>query len=144
MAKVSKKIFVDSSTFIAFIDRASDNHYKAIEGFQKLAQEGFQVFTSNLVLSETYDKLRTDLGGSTAQEFLQTLFVSEIGILESSRSDLQSALKLLAYYGNRDIGVSEALNAIVMSKRAIPQVYSFSYWNNLLGTSAYLFTEPQE
>jgi predicted nucleic acid-binding protein len=136
MANLSKKIFVDSSAFIAFIDRASKHHYQAIDTFQKLAYEQCHLFSSNLILYDTHDRLLSEFGGATAKEFLSTILESNIKILQTTKGDTPSALKLLNFYSDREIKIIDFINAILMNKNGINQIFTFNYWSNLIGSTA--------
>lgn len=137
----SKKIFVDSSTLIAFIDRASENHYRAIDAFQRLAYSEYHLYTSNLVIVDTYDQIQSSLGSATAKEFLSTIIQSKIDILYPAKSEIQAALKLVNFYTGRDLKLIDVINAVIMNKIGIVQIFTFNYWSNLLGSTAFSLSQ---
>ncbi len=136
MAAASKKIFIDSSILIAFIDRGSAKHAVASKAVQDLASIGYRLYTSAQVVADTYDLLSSDVGTTVALEFLQTMLQTGIEILFPQKADLITAYRILSVNRDRQIPLSEALNATLMQKRGIVQILTFTYWNKLFGTYA--------
>ena len=136
MAAAIKKIFIDTSILIAFIDRGAPKHLKASKSMEDLARLGYRLYTSTQVVTDSYDLLSREVGNIVALEFLQTVLQSGIEILFPQRADIITANRILAANRDRQIPLSEALNASMMQKRGIIHILTFSYWNNLFGTSA--------
>jgi len=130
----SKKLFIDSSIFIAFIDRADANHQKATKALENLSLRGFQLYTSLHTVTDTYALLTRELGLSLALEFLQSSLQSDIEILFPQKADLITANRILKINRERQISLREVLNATLMQKRGIGQILTFTYWYNLFGT----------
>lgn len=134
MAIQSKKIFIDSSILISFIDRADSNHRKAVLSFERLAQLGYQLYTSYQNIAETYAALSREMGQSMALDFLQTSLQSDMEILFPQKADIITVHRMLRSNRDRQITLREAMNATLMQKKGIMQILSFSYWHNLFGT----------
>lgn len=134
MAIQSRKIFIDSSVLVAFIDRADPNHRKAVQSMENLARLGYQLYTSYQNVVETYVALSREIGQSVALDFLQASLQSDIEILLPQKSDLITIYRMLRSNRDRQIALREAMNANLMQKRGIMQILSFSYWHNLFGT----------
>lgn len=130
----SKKIFIDSSVLISFIDRADPNHQKAAQAMDSLARSGHQLFTSYQNVAETYIVLVREVGLSVALEFLLASLQSDMEILFPQKADLITAHRMLQANRDRQISLREALNATLMDRRGIIQIYTFAYWHNLFGT----------
>lgn len=130
----SRKIFIDSSVFISFIDRAEANHTKAIKSMETLAQSGFHLYTSSLVISEVYATLSREVGVSVALDFLQAGLQSDIEIIFPQKADLITANRMLRSNRERQLTLREVLNATLMQRRGITQILTFHYWHNLFGT----------
>lgn len=135
MAVVSHKLFLNSCTFYAFIDRADINHSKTVKTVENLGKMNYHLFTSSLNVSETYTALAREVGSSIALEFLETILQSDIEILYPQKADYSTALKVLNANRNRQLNLKEVLNATLMQKRGISQILTFTYWHNLFGTS---------
>lgn len=139
MANESHKVFIDSSTFIAFTDRADVNHAKALRAMENMARLNYFVYTSGNNIQETYNALSRELGVSIGLEFLKASLESDMEILYLQKGDLASAYKLVASNTERQVGLREALNATLMQRHGIPRVVTFLYWHNFFGTSTLNF-----
>lgn len=134
MTTQSRKIFIDSSILIAFIDRGSPNHLIASKAIEDLARIGYRLYTSSSVVTDSYILLSRDFGATVALEFLQTMTQSNIEILFSQKADLITAHRILRVNRERQIPLSEALNATLMQKRGVFKILTFTRWHNLFGT----------
>lgn len=134
MAIKSNKIFIDSSVFFSFIDRADDNHSKSVKAFESLAHGNYHLFTSSTTVVDTYSALAHEVGFSVALEFLEVILQSEIEILFPQRSDFVSAFKVLKGSRERQLSLKEVVNAALMQKREITFILTSTYWHNLFGT----------
>lgn len=135
MATSSKKIFIESSLLLAFIDRANLNYAKAVEMFEYLGRQKYQVYTSSIVLLQTFNAIERDLGGTLAKEFLQAMIEGNIQILHSSEPDLVAAFRYLRANPGRQISLSSIINASLMQKHGINSILTFDFWPNIMGTT---------
>ena len=131
MAIQSRKIFVDSSVLLAFIDRVDSNHTKAAQAMDSLARMGYQVYTSYQNIFDTYTTLAREIGISVALDFLQAALQSEMEILFPQKADLMTAYRMIRTNRDRQLTLREVLNAALMQKKGIVQVLTFTYWHNL-------------
>ncbi len=141
MATTSRKIFIDSSIFIAFIDRGNPDHLRASKAMGDLARIGYHLYTSLSVVTDSYAILSGEVGTAIALEFLQTMLQSGIEILFPQKIDLITAHRILRVNRDRQIPLSEALNATLMQKRGVVQILTLTHWNNLFGTLASNLTQ---
>lgn len=134
MALQSKKIFIDSSVLIGFIDRADANHAKSVKAMENLARLGLQLYTSSLNINEIYAVLSRETGTSVALDFLQAILQSDIELLFPQKADLITAHRMLRSNRERQLTLREVLNATLMQRRGIMQILTFTYWHNLFGS----------
>lgn len=134
MRSTGRKIFVDTSILIAFIDRGEHNHLKASKAIEDMASLGCRLYTSQQVVTDSYTLLSRDVGITVALEFLQIMLQSGIEILFPQKTDLITAHRILKVKREEQISLSEAVNAALMQRKGIVQILSFSHWNNLFGT----------
>ncbi|MDO8619452.1 MAG: PIN domain-containing protein [Candidatus Daviesbacteria bacterium] len=134
MTTQSRKIFIDSSILIAFIDRGNSNHLKSSKAMEDLASIGYRLYTSSQVVTDSYTLLSNEVGTTVALEFLQTMLQSSIEILFPQKADFITAHRILRVNRDRQIPLTEALNATLMQKRGIVQILTFTHWHNLFGT----------
>lgn len=136
MVVQSRKIFIDSTVLVSFIDRADPNHIIGVHAIETIARLGFQAFTSIQNISDTYSTLTRKVGISVALDFLQAILQSDIEIIFPQKADLVTANRILRANRDRQISLRDALNACLMQKAGIVQVLTFNYWHNLYGTYA--------
>lgn len=134
MSLTSKKIFIESSLFLAFIDRANLNHVKAVGIFEFLGKQKFQVFTSNTVVLQTFNAIERDLGSTLANDFLQAMIETDIQILHPGESDLMAAFRYLRANTGRQNSLSSIINANLMQKNGVNSILTFDFWPNIMGT----------
>lgn len=134
MAIPSRKLFVDTSVLIAFIDRGDANHEKAAKAMEGLAKLEYQLYTSLQCVQDTYAVVDKEVGTSIALELLQSALQSDMEILFPQKVDLITSYRIVRGNIGRQVTLKEALNATLMQKRGISQILTFSYWHNLLGT----------
>ena len=132
---MAHKLFVDTSIFLAFIDRAHPNHLRANHLLENIASaKNYQLFTSLTNITETATVLTYDMGISLALDFVSTLLESDVEIVYPSRADLVTAHKIMKSNRDRAITPKEALNATLMQRRDVTYTLTFGSWNNLFGT----------
>lgn len=135
MALQSRKIFIDSSVLVPFIDRGDANHHKAVAAIENLARLSYQLYTSAQNINEVYATIAREIGVSVALDFLRSSLQSEMEILFPQKFDLITAHRMLRSNRDRQITLREALNVTLMQKRGIIQILTFTYWHNLMGTT---------
>lgn len=133
MESKPKKIFIDSSVLISYIDRGSTDHLRASKVIEDMAAMRCKLYSSTIEISETYDQLVPQVGITVALEFLQVILQSGIEILFSQKSDIITAYRILKTNRNEKLSFSEALNAALMQKKGIDQVLTFGAWDPLFG-----------
>lgn len=133
MVTSSKKIFIEASVFLSFIDRASSNHAKAGQLLEFLGKNKYQVFTSGMVVAQTFNALEQDLGKTLARDFLQAMLESNIQIVYTSESDLLAGFKYLKANPGRQISLSSIINANLIQRHGINSVLTFDFWPNVMG-----------
>ncbi len=134
MAVQSRKIFVDSSIFISFIDRADSNHSRGVKIMESLAKAGSQLYTSSLAVNEVYSALSREAGMSVALDFLQAIIQSDIEVIYPQKADYIASHRMLRANKERQLTLREVLSATIMQRREVTQILTFNYWHNLFGS----------
>lgn len=137
MDKGSKKLFIDTSSFISFIDRADFNHQRTTEQFEILAKQKFHLFTSIQVVINTYNRIEKAISPTVALDFLQAILESNIQILYPTKLELTAIFRFYKSTHNYNATFSEMLISILMNKNNISKILSYDSWNNLLGTQKF-------
>ncbi len=137
MANQSKKVFIESDIFYAFVNRAHQRHPEASAYFRYFAQEKFQVFTSYPVIRGAYDQIYQKISPSLAKDFIRGVSLSSINIFYPTESDLKAALKALINFRNTELTLEQAQTAVLANRNTIPQICTFEYLHPLFGQSAF-------
>jgi predicted nucleic acid-binding protein len=133
MALISKKVFVESSVFCAFIDRAHPKHEQAAAYFRFFAEQEYMLFTDHNSLIDAYLAIYKDVSPSLAKDFLRTLSLSNVNVLFPEEQDSKAALKALVTYQSTDLTFPKAISAVLSQKRGITQICTFDYLHPLYG-----------
>jgi predicted nucleic acid-binding protein len=64
-----KRVFLDTSAFVALADRDDQFHHAAVEKLAQLRRERLAQVTTNYILAETYTRLRRLLGLPATLQF---------------------------------------------------------------------------
>lgn len=129
----SKKVFITTDGFICFIDRAKPKHLHAGAYFRYFAQQNLQLYTTDVVINESYSALANTISPSIARDFIRALQISSINIIYPEEPDIKKSMRLIAESQSAELTLGDALTAIICDKRSIPQVYTFSYFPSLFG-----------
>ena len=137
MAIQSKKVYLAPSSLYAFIDRAHEKHDQASAYFRFFSQEEYLLYMDAVNLNETYDIIYKKMSPGLAKDFLRILALSDVNILSPEESDLKATFKTISNYNSLDLTFSEALMAVIASKRNIIQICTFNYLHPLYGLNTF-------
>lgn len=137
MAIVSKKVFIESDIFYAFVNRAHSRYPQAGAYFRYFAQERFQIFTSYSVTEETYREIYDKISPSLARDFARGISLSAVNILYPTQSDLKAAIKTLVNYQSTELTLRESQTAVLANRNYISQICTFNYLHPLYGITAF-------
>ena len=123
-------IFVDTSAFIAFLDRSDTHHAR----FRRLFSEPPGIFTTTLVIAEghawflrRYDRFRA-LQFLAMIEDLNPLKVTPVGSAEQA-----GATRLLRKFSDQDLTLTDAVGLHVMEERRVGTCWSTDFHLGLTG-----------
>lgn len=133
----SKKVFLASSVFLAFIDRAHPNHHQAHAFFRYFALEQYVLYTDILTIYEAHAKIYATISPSLSRDFLHTIFFSNINILYPQEVEMKAALKILLSYPSVDLTLEKALMATLANRKEISHICTFDPLHNLFGLTAF-------
>lgn len=134
MALQSRKVFVDSSILLPFVDRGDVNHQRSVKSIENLARLHYQLYISYPNIAEIYATLAGEVGISVALDFLQASLQSDMEIIFPTKADLIAAHRMIRSNKDRQLTLREAINATLMQRKGIIQILTFTYWHNLFGT----------
>ncbi|MBI5044655.1 MAG: PIN domain-containing protein [Candidatus Levybacteria bacterium] len=137
MAILSKKVYLDSSVFVAFIDRAHIKYDQATAYFRYFALEEYQLFSDPYTLIDAYNRLYNDISPSLAKDFMRVMALSNITMVYPEESDVKNALKAIVNFKTTDLTYPKALLSVLANRRGVPQICSFDYMPALFGLSMF-------
>ena len=122
--------YVDTSAFIAFVDR-SDTHHAL---FRRLFSEPTWIITTTLVIAEghawflrRYDRFRA-LQFLALIEDLEPLKVAQVG-----QGEQAGATRLLRRFSDQDLTLTDAVGLHVMQERSVGTCWSTDFHLGLMG-----------
>ncbi len=122
-----RRVFVDTSAYLALLDRADSYHTEALAILQWLANRRFRQFTTNTLISETHALLLSSLGSARARKFLQDIAESNTVIVRTSFRDEEHAKSILFKYTDKDFSLADAISFAVMERLQISSAFTFDH-----------------
>ncbi len=137
MPTQSKKVYLAPSSLYAFIDRAHEKHQQSTAYFRYFSEEEYLLYIDSLNLSHTYDIIYKKMSPSLAKDFLRIISLSDINILSPEDNEIKATFKTISNYNSIDLTFSEAVMAVVASKRNINTICTFDYLHPLFGLNMF-------
>jgi len=134
---ISKKVYISSSGFYAFINRAHTKYEQASAYFRYFALEKYSLFTDIYSILEVYNQIYKEISPSLAKDFLRIVTISDINIIYPEERDIKSALKTLINFQSTELNFSQALRAVLANRRGIGQIHTFDYLHPLFGQNVF-------
>src|SRR5919108_1090435 len=78
-----RRVFVDSSAYLALLDTDDEHHKEAIDTVQELAESRYRQFTTNVLLIESHALILSVLGRAQAAEFLKDMEESNTVVIRA-------------------------------------------------------------
>ncbi len=117
-----RTIFVDTSAFYALLDQTDQWHERADAGFRALGASPRPLYTSNLVVAETYGLIQRSLGAPVATRWLASL---DINFVFPTEEDHRAALQLLSQHQGLGFSYVDASSFVIMEKTDIGTAFAF-------------------
>jgi uncharacterized protein len=123
---VLEDIFVDTSAWIALVDKDDSHHKEAASSYPSLLKNHRNLITSNFVIAETYIIILNELGHKLAIDFLEKLKASPRVLKIYSNEDIEAeAEPILAKYSDQDFSYTDAVSFVIMKRQKIRKAFSF-------------------
>lgn len=124
------RVFVDTSAWYAYFDKADISHQKAVKFF-RLKHE---LVTSNIVIHETIALCTRRLTFSVAKKIGQFLFNSGlVSIITSTLTDEKKAWQFFIRQKSAKASFVDVNNKIIMQKMYMKHIFAFDDDFNKLG-----------
>lgn len=123
---VLEDIFVDTSAWIALVDKDDSHHKEAASSYPSLLKNHRNLITSNFVITETYIIILNELGHKLAIDFLEKLKASPRILKIYSNEDIEAeAEPILVKYSDQDFSYTDAVSFVIMKRQKIRKAFSF-------------------
>ncbi|SRR6266511_309940 len=120
-----RRVFVDSSVYLALLDADDEHHREATQILNQLAGERYRQFTTNVLLIESHALILSVLGRTQAAQFLKNMQESKTVVIRVRASDEERAKQILFQYDDKDFSFADALSFTVMERLAIRLAFTF-------------------
>src|SRR6266581_9448617 len=90
----ARRFFVDSSAYLALVDRKDEHHSEAIAILTALARARYRPYTTNTILIEAHALILSELGNHQALQFVRETQRSHTTVIRARASDKQRAIQL--------------------------------------------------
>jgi predicted nucleic acid-binding protein len=115
-------IFIDASAIVALVDRDDASHGAAVEAYRNLVRAGYKLFTTNYVVAETFDLLRTGVGPLVARQFLRD---SKLAVYHADEQDERRARRLvLDARAGGNLTLFDAISLVVMERLGVADAFA--------------------
>jgi predicted nucleic acid-binding protein len=121
----SRRVFVDSSGFLALVNPHDTYHEDARAIWTRLTEERWGAFTSNFVMAETHTLFLARLGHSSATAFLRNVSESSTVVVRLVPSDEDRAREIIYRYDDKDFSFTDATSFAVMERLRIGHALTF-------------------
>ncbi|KYH32255.1 type II toxin-antitoxin system VapC family toxin [Neomoorella mulderi] len=121
-----KKLFVDTSAWVAVVNRRDQYHNIASTFYKSAFQEYGQLITTNLVAAETYILLRLDCGLDVALGWWERITTSlKVKMIYADADITWEAVKFLRKFDDQAFSLTDAVSFAVMQKVKVNEAFAF-------------------
>ena len=114
--------FVDSSAMVSLADAGDASHAAAVAAYRELVEGGYLLFTTDMILAETYDLLRAGHGGEAARRWLQACRIAVYPVEE--RDLTRARQRLLAERTAPAYSLADAVSLEVIDRLGVTDVFA--------------------
>jgi len=122
---VPRRVFVDTSFYVAFAYPGDAYHRAAVAIARDLATSRIGLFTTNIVATETHSLVLTRAGRDAALRALQRIYAAHGSLSRISEADEQRAMEILVRYDDKDFSFADATSFAVMERLGIATAVAF-------------------
>ena len=121
----ARRVFVDSSAYLALLDQDDAHHAEAVAILSHLADRRYRQFTTNVLIIETHALLLSCLGSAPAAQFLRDMRESNTVVVRVRAADEADGQQILFQYTDKDFSFADAISFAVMERLRITQAFAF-------------------
>ncbi len=121
----SRRFFIDSSAYLAILDRRDEHHDGASAILTGLAAGHYRPFTTSSIAIEARALILANLGRDQARQFLQDIEASDTRVVQVRARDEARGRDLLFRYADKDWSFTDAISFAVMERLGIRLAFTF-------------------
>jgi uncharacterized protein len=125
LTRQERRAFVDSSAYLALLDRRDEHHRAAIAISRWLAQERFRLYTTNTVVIEAHALILSAMGTEVATRFLHDVDRGITTIIRTRARDEDRAKALIYRYADKEFSFTDAISFITMERLGLVRAFTF-------------------
>jgi len=115
-------VFLDSSAFLARLNRRDLHHRAASLLFEEIEAKGYALVTTDFIVAETHALILSRLGANVARNWLQNL---KVYVYHVPAHEIQLAKEIVFRYTDKDWTLTDAISFVVMQRLGIRQAFTF-------------------
>lgn len=119
-----RRVFVDTSAFLAIIDRKDQHFLEAQSISQRLVEGRYRLITTMYVVVETHASLLRAMNASIARRFLIE-GLDEIGVVSVSNEDEEQGRILILGHTDKGYSFCDAISFSVMERLGLRLAFAF-------------------
>ncbi len=135
-----RKIFIDTSFWIAYTSEDDKNHKEIDQLFSKYLSLGVELYTSNDIIDETVTRLTYDIGWYKAKAFIEYLEIAlkkKIIIQLWTDEELQiEAFSLLEKFKDHKLSLTDATSVTIMKRFNLDLIFTLDSDFKKIGISS--------
>jgi predicted nucleic acid-binding protein len=115
-------VFIDSSAIVALVDGDDASHPAAVEAYHGLVAAGYKLFTTNYVVTETFDLLSAGVGPAIARQWLRDM---TLAVYHADEQDERRARRMVIRAENRrGLSLTDAVSLVVMERLHVADAFA--------------------
>ena len=120
-----RRVFHDSSSYAALLNRTDRNHEAARAIVGTVADAHYRPVTTNVILIEAHALILSEMGTRSASQFLRDIRRSNTVIIRVRASDEAQAEEILFRYTDKEWSFTDATSFVVMERLGIRYAFTF-------------------
>ena len=120
-----RRVFQDSSSYAALLNRADANHEAARAIVGNIADAHYRPVTTNVILIDAHALILSEMGSRHANQFLRDVQAGGTLIVRVRANDEQRAQAVLFHYTDKAWSYADATSFVAMERLSIRYALTF-------------------
>ncbi len=117
-------IFIDTSAFYSLADK-KDRHYQQATALYQSNIEKARLYTSDLVMAETWLLLRGRLGRQAALQWWAATRTGIVQVVFARPIDLEAAWRIAQRYDDQDLSLVDCVSFAIMERMGLGMAFAY-------------------